>query len=172
MKSYQLGLLAAMLLSGAVLARTEDHQVDINQPTPPAKIIQHVTTTTTEYQVGEVLPAKAAQWGMSLGQTMKLMGLNLKKLSTATTTAEMDEPAQELAKWASQAEALGVTDIDGTPATAEQQDYFTKHIHTFREMIAGLQQDIAQENLAAAKKQLGAMSTFFKGAHEALGVGK
>ncbi|SUO96033.1 cytochrome b562 [Suttonella ornithocola] len=101
---------------------------------------------------------------LDLEDTMKQMGKNFKKLKSADSLAAMAEPATELAKWASQAQALGLDDKN--KLTAEDKEKFQQGMQTLRKQIADLEIAIESNDRDGVQVLLNEMNDTRKQGHK------
>lgn len=109
---------------------------------------QIVTADAMPQKVLEALPAAVKVDDKDLSKTMKAMGKNYRDLRKAENLAAMKEPAQQLAIYASQAEALG---LDPEKATEASKKVYLEGIQTMRHQIRDLQKAIENNQLEEAK---------------------
>lgn len=189
-------LLLASAISAFSITAFAQSPVDDAQPRPDSTVTQKVVTetqtTVSTVQDGKVVstvsdtavtpseditkiepPAKAlpapavADSSLDLEATMKWMGRNFKKLKSAEgDLAAMKEPAAELAKWASQAEALGLSEDDGKPASEEQKTQFLHGMQTLRKQIADLEAAIDNGDADTVQVLLNEMGATRKDGHK------
>lgn len=174
MKKLLLASVLSALIPSAFAENTSANAVDYAQARPDSTVKENIvneqqmtvetvqngqvtssataTTITPVEDVTKIEPpvkslpaATITDESMDLEATMKQMGRNFKKIKSAEgDLSAMKAPAAELAKWASQAEALGLAEEDGKPATDEQKEKYAQGIQTIRKQVADL--EVAIEN--------------------------
>lgn len=110
---------------------------------------EKTTEALPQTEVTQTLPEAKLLDDKDLEQTMKQMGRNFKALDKAENLEAMKEPAQKLADYASQAEALGYTKVD----EAGQKAYKEQMVK-MRVKIVELQQAIEKNDEASARALL------------------
>ena len=103
---------------------------------------------------------------MDLEKTMKLMGKNFKALNKASTLKAMVQPAQNLQKWAAQAQALGLQAVHEGPATVEERQGFAEGMIRLRAQIAALEAAIERGDQADAARFLKQLNEIRKRNHK------
>lgn len=191
MKKLILSAAVGVAFAGFAQAQTQSNAVDHAQARPASSVKAEVTTvtetvtTTTQggmmtaeqtVQVSEpvavvaesspqsALPAAMiTDANMDLEKTMKTMGKNFKAINKADDILAMGKEADELAVYASQAEAIG---LDPNKASDAAKAEFTRLMQKLRSQIADLQQAIEQKDAAKAKPLVQAINETRKEGHK------
>ena len=109
------------------------------------------------------LPAAAKVDDADLEKTMKTMGKNFKALNKADDVLAMGKEVDELAAYASQAEAIG---LDPAKASDAAQAEYVRLMQKLRVQIADLQKAIGEKDAAKAKALVEAINETRKEGHK------